>query len=139
MQIHILRTMAEPAGANRSTPVDASGKRELIASHDNRVRALFTVDVEPVNSPAPNRVRLRARGADSNPSATLTNEASQRDIATPATHAELLAELREWAKDPSAVVYVLAGRHGKLLIFPDDVIEKTDAQLAAYIAERCRS
>lgn len=54
------------------------------------------------------------------------------------TESGLLCEIREWAKDPKAVFYTLRAKRGRVTIFPEDVLKKTDEQLVEFISMRCR-
>jgi hypothetical protein len=45
----------------------------------------------------------------------------------------LLADLREWASDPRALIYLIGAR----VILPADVIGRTDEELLALVRERC--
>jgi hypothetical protein len=53
-------------------------------------------------------------------------------MGTPPT--ALLASLREWASDPRALICLIEGAP---VIFPADVIGKTDDELLALVREWC--
>jgi hypothetical protein len=53
-------------------------------------------------------------------------------MGAPPITTRLLADIREWASDPAAVVY----RLGPVAILHADIVGKTDEQLAAFIRER---
>jgi hypothetical protein len=59
-------------------------------------------------------------------------------MSIPSAQAAFLADMREWARDPQALVYTVRGKHGMVAIAPEDVTSKTDEELMAFIAMRCR-
>lgn len=48
-----------------------------------------------------------------------------------------LADIREWAADPSAVIYPIRTHTHNFALFPHDVIGTTDEQLLEFIRQRC--
>jgi hypothetical protein len=55
----------------------------------------------------------------------------------PAT-AAWLATMRAWAADPGAVIFPIRTTTANVALFPEDITTRTDEQLLAFIAARCR-
>src|SRR5881275_2547691 len=120
MQTHTLPTTLEPVEARHASPVNAGTESKAITSRGDGELAAFSVSVELTSNGDASPVKLGARRFVPNPIVTPGHGATQYGGDGLAAKAVLLAELRQWANDPSAVVYVVAGLQKKLLVFPDD-------------------
>lgn len=47
-----------------------------------------------------------------------------------------LADMREWAADPGALIYTMPGKRGSIAIFRDEVTSRNDEQLLEFIRRR---
>jgi hypothetical protein len=47
-----------------------------------------------------------------------------------------LAEMREWAADPRALIFPINGERRSIALFPADIVGKSDDELLAFIAGR---
>lgn len=48
----------------------------------------------------------------------------------------LLTKLREWAVDPEALCFPVNTTRGRAVLFPEDVVGRTDNELVALICAR---
>jgi hypothetical protein len=46
--------------------------------------------------------------------------------------------MRAWAADPGAVIFPIRTTTANVALFPEDITTRTDKQLLAFIAARCR-
>jgi hypothetical protein len=55
----------------------------------------------------------------------------------PSARAAFLADIRVWARDPNALIFTVRGKYNAIAIVPEDVKNRTDEQMMAFIVTRC--